>query len=223
MMSAHVQQASLLSGRSMTFMAVIGLHAIIISALLVIKVVPQLVEDDPVIVVVPVPPDVESPPPQPSLPRPADMRPVQTIPVINPPDVQFRDEMLVMEAGPPQELDAGPALLEPVSAAGTGPVIVAPPARAFTDLKYRAVMSPDEFYPDRSVTLQEEGVTIVNVCVGANGRIDGQPTVQSSSGHQRLDQAAIRWAREALRFTPATEDGAAVRACKGFRVVFNLN
>ena len=83
--------------------------------------------------------------------------------------------------------------------------------------------SPDEFYPATSVTLQEQGVSIVRVCVGANGRIEGQPTTQVSSGYKRLDQAAIRWTREALRFTPATENGVGVTACKGFRVVFNLN
>jgi TonB family protein len=102
-------------------------------------------------------------------------------------------------------------------------VIQSPPSRVLTDLKYRAVKSPDEFYPPSSVSLQEQGVAIVNVCVGADGRIDGTPMIQASSGYKRLDQAAVRWTREALRFTPATENGTGVRACKGFRVVFNLN
>ena len=51
---------------------------------------------------------------------------------------------------------------------------------------------------------------------------------QSREGHitnllERLDQAALKWVREALRFTPATENGVGVSSCKGFRVVFNLN
>ena len=100
---------------------------------------------------------------------------------------------------------------------------VAPPARKFTDLTYRAVKSPNEFYPPTSVALQEQGISIVRVCVDAAGRLDGAPTIQTSSGYKRLDQAAVRWTREALRFTPATEDGVGMRSCKGFKVVFNLN
>jgi hypothetical protein len=38
-----------------------------------------------------------------------------------------------------------------------------------------------------------------------------------------LDGAAVKWAREALQFTPATHAGAAVAACKDFRVNFTLH
>jgi hypothetical protein len=49
------------------------------------------------------------------------------------------------------------------------------------------------------------------------------PTIENSSGSARLDGAAVTWAREALRFTPATRSGSPVSACKGFRVNFTLH
>jgi TonB family protein len=84
------------------------------------------------------------------------------------------------------------------------------------------VRSPDDYYPATSIQLQEEGVTVVNVCVGPAGRLEGAPTVRSSSGSRRLDAAALKWAGEALVFTPATRNGAAVSACREYRVRFTL-
>jgi protein TonB len=223
-MNAHVQQASILNGRSMTMMAVIGLHALVISALVLIKVVPPLIEKGPQAfnLLINDPPEVIPPPPQPVVKPAKPPEFVVVVPVINhPPESTIPEDAIVAVVGPPQVVDTGPAQADAVS--GTGPDIPAPPARTFTELKYRAVMSPDEFYPPTSVSLQEQGVAVVQVCVGTSGKIDGKPTIQAGSGFKRLDQAAIKWAQEALRFTPATENGTAVRACKGFRVVFNLN
>jgi protein TonB len=91
-----------------------------------------------------------------------------------------------------------------------------------TDLTYRATRSPDDYYPAASIRLQEQGVAVVEVCVNAQGRLDGRPVIQRTSGSRQLDAAAVRWASEALAFTPATRNGAAVAACKGFRVNFSL-
>jgi TonB family protein len=206
----------------MTMMVVIGLHALVISALIAMKFVPPSIDQGPrPFTVINDPPEVK-PPPDESVPKPRLLDRFEiVVPVLQPPDIVIPGDTLVVEASPPQDVDTGPVQIDP--GPGTATVITAPPARVFTELKHRAVMSPDDFYPATSVSLQEQGVAIVNVCVGADGRIDGQPTIVGSSGHKRLDQAAIKWAREALRFTPATENGLGVRACKGFRVVFNLN
>jgi TonB family protein len=69
----------------------------------------------------------------------------------------------------------------------------------------------------------EEGSSILQVCVAATGALAATPTLETSAGYARLDSAALKWAREALRFTPAQRDGKAVTACKGFRVTFGLN
>ena len=55
------------------------------------------------------------------------------------------------------------------------------------------------------------------------GTLEGPPAIERSSGSRHLDGAALKWASEALAFTPATRNGAAVSACKGFRVSFRLN
>ena len=93
---------------------------------------------------------------------------------------------------------------------------------ADTTLAYTAVRSPDEYYPPVSAQLGEQGAVVVYACADARGRLQGQPRVQGSSGFERLDAAAVKWASEALRFTPATRAGTPVAACKGFRVTFRL-
>ena len=91
-----------------------------------------------------------------------------------------------------------------------------------TPLAWRETRPIDDFYPPVSIRLGEEGVTVVRVCVDANGALQRSPGIQASSGRARLDAAATAWAREALVFTPATENGARVASCKGFRVRFKL-
>jgi TonB family protein len=91
-----------------------------------------------------------------------------------------------------------------------------------TPLAYRSHRSTDDYYPPISIRMGEEGAAIVRVCVAANGTLQDAPRVTEGSGFPRLDAAAVAWAREALTFTPATEGGAAVASCKGFRVRFTL-
>ena len=217
-MTAHVQQASILSGRSMTLIVVMGLHALLIAALIAIQITPEKDFAPAAIKVVNVPPEV-LPPPEKVKPKAIIPPKFQfVVPVIDPPNIEAPPESQVIEL---PTTDSGPSQVGPD--VPTQGVLTAPPARVFTELKYRAVKSPDEFYPPASAALQEQGVAVVQVCVDGGGRIDGQPTIQTSSGYKRLDQAAIKWTREALRFTPATENAVGVRSCKGFRVTFNLN
>lgn len=92
-----------------------------------------------------------------------------------------------------------------------------------TELRYTALRSTDAFYPPTSIRLNEEGVAVLRVCVDAAGALQGVPVVIAGTAHPRLDAAAQAWASQALRFTPATRDGAPVAACKGFRVRFRLH
>lgn len=211
-MSSQIQQAGMLSGRSMTMMAVVGLHALAVTALITWrmapgmdpgpKAVPWTVFEDPV------PPT----PIEPARPIDRDMFVVQRIPIPMPgpiPEEAITAEPTAEQAGP---ADPGPEI-------GLGPVET---VRVETALQYRIVRPTDEYYPNASLVQEEHGVSVVRVCVDATGRIAALPSIETSSGYRRLDEAAIRWARESLRFTPATRDGVAVPACKGFRVNFNL-
>lgn len=89
-------------------------------------------------------------------------------------------------------------------------------------LTYTTLRSPDVYYPPMSRQLGESGVAVVRVCVNGDGSRDGTPVLQTTSGFPRLDQAAVKWATEALRFKPAAQGGSNVHACQGFRVKFRL-
>jgi periplasmic protein TonB len=80
---------------------------------------------------------------------------------------------------------------------------------------------PDEYYPEASRRLEEQGTALVYACVGSNGRVDGNPKIEKSAGSSRLDQAAIKYAMHA-RYHPQTEDGKPVAGCTKFAVTFRL-
>lgn len=224
-MTAHVQQASMLTGRSMTFMAVIGLHVVVISALMAMKVIPDVVNkvSDPLEWIRY--PDTPDPSPPDIKPQKIDL-PQTVMPVVpNPFPLPIRDDVAdtplqVQPMSQDQTHGTGPDLA-PGDAGGT--TISEPPARIVTALQYRITRPTEEYYPESSRMIQEQGVAIVRVCVDGKGRMSAAPVVETSSGSRRLDMAAVRWARESLSFKPATEDGVGVPACKGFRVNFNLN
>lgn len=213
-MSSQIQQADMFSGRSVTMMAVVGLHALGITALITYRMAPDWIDPGPKAMPWTV---FEDPvPPAPAEPaRTIDsstMRVVNrtAIPMPGPiPEQVITAELTPVGAGP---VDPGPEI-------GRGPVET---VRVETPLQYRMVRPTDDYYPNASLVQEEHGVSVVRVCVDAAGHIAALPSIETSSGYRRLDEAAIRWARESLRFTPATRDGVAVPACKGFRVNFNL-
>ena len=131
------------------------------------------------------------------------------------PDLDFEQERHV-ESGPGETVLTQGSGEEGVGGQGGYASVPA------TALRYTALRPTDDFYPPSAIRLGEEGVTVLRVCVSAAGILQGEPLVTSGSGHPRLDGAAVAWASQALRFTPATRDGAPVEACKGFRVSFRL-
>jgi TonB family protein len=207
----------------MTFLAVVGLHVLAISALILVRFVPPLIKpaETPLTWIVEPPP--EQPPPE-SQPTVARVNvPVVQMPVIDPPDIV----LMPVEAVPLPVPDGQSLPVEQVAPVGVAtvvaPVATQAPTRVTTELQYRMTRPTDDYYPDTSKQLEEQGVAIVRVCVDASGKMTGKPVVQTSSGYSRLDKAAVRWASDSLRFTPATVDGIGVAACKGFRVNFDLH
>lgn len=65
-------------------------------------------------------------------------------------------------------------------------------------------------YPRMSQRRGEQGRVVVRVLISPEGRVT-QATVRSTSGHQRLDDAALKAVRSA-RFKPYTENGRAYQA-----------
>lgn len=73
----------------------------------------------------------------------------------------------------------------------------------------RSAQKPD--YPIGAIRAQEEGVTTLALCISSQGRVM-TASIASGSGHQRLDDAALKWVRT-QRFNPATENGSPVATC----------
>lgn len=131
---------------------------------------------------------------------------------------------------PPEAVDAQPTVLAPAPApsANTPPPVPAPalalappapaaapaqaaqPASATTLVQAPSAQSsphhnPRPLYPAASKRWGEQGEVLLKVWVGTDGRVS-QGSVERSSGHRRLDDAALntvlRW-----RFAPGTAAG----------------
>lgn len=110
------------------------------------------------------------------------------------------------------------------SAGGGGTTAVRPMSEplfvtARLDPRYAARFQPP--YPTVSKRQDEEGVVVVRVRVGVDGRVLAAE-LQASSGHRRLDEAAVEHARRAWRFVPATRDGMTVESWRQIPVRFEL-
>lgn len=211
-MSTYIHQSSIAPGRSVVFIAIVALHAAAISALMAWRISESAAPVHNNLVWL----DRQEPerwnihqtgPTNPDLVRFA-------VPIPrNPEHLPLDPEPI--QANPPTAVDAGPGSMDP--GLPIAPVV------EDTPLRYQAVRPSDDYYPPHALRMQQEGVVIVRACVDASGRLEGAPRVVSGSRHRLLDTAAVTWASEALRFTPATRAGSAIAACKDFRVNFTLN
>ena len=97
------------------------------------------------------------------------------------------------------------------------------PARV-TALSLKGSLPPtDDYYPDASRRLGEQGTALVKLCIGAGGRVVGQPSIAKSSGSSRLDQAAVRYAKATSgHFSPETRNGVPVTVCTALPIKFQL-
>jgi protein TonB len=150
---------------------------------------------------------VEPPPP----PPPELRKQVVEVP---PPDINIA----MPEAGP--QTNAITARVEQPKAAPPPPrAAVAATAVALG----KGFPNVDDYYPEASRRLGEEGLTVVAVCVGPDGKLTEAPRVEETSGHERLDQAAVKVATVGSgRFKPATEDGKPVTKCTQLPIRFKL-
>jgi periplasmic protein TonB len=98
---------------------------------------------------------------------------------------------------------------------------VAPQEPTVADAQLAVQNRVEPVYPPASRRAGEEGTVTVRVLVDANGR-PGQVQLQSSSGHSRLDEAAVAAIRK-WRFAPARRGAQAVPAWTTVKVTFQLN
>ena len=90
-----------------------------------------------------------------------------------------------------------------------------------TPVTFSHTFDPQDYYPEQSKRLEEQGSTIVRACVLPNGKLDGSAAVLTSSSFDRLDAAAVKLANDS-RYKPAIYEGKPVRACKDFKVTFKM-
>lgn len=146
------------------------------------------------------------PPPPPPPPKPAAV--VQPKPVIvSEPVPAPAAPVFVAPPPPPRPVEPTPVVVEPVAVAPAPPpppsAPEAPRTIAITAVEY--LSPPVLTYPLASRRLQEQGQVNVRVLVDARGQPQ-QMSVIRSSGHARLDEAALATVR-LTRFKPYTENG----------------
>jgi TonB family protein len=133
--------------------------------------------------------------------------PIRVDPPILPPLVESRVELAAVARS------ATPA--EPIAPSAPITRVLGGPGAGFPNT--------EEFYPAASRRIEETGVTAVQVCVDARGRLTADPVVTQSSGRQRLDAGALELARAGSgHYRSTTEDGHPVASCFPFRVRFQL-
>lgn len=157
-------------------------------------------------------------------------RPPERVEVVQPrnmpvPTVPQREAQKIAPVEAPVLVDAG-WLYVPVAPATDAPLVaVAAPALDSTPLAGIALQyahAPAPGYPRTALLAEAEGVVVLEVHVGRDGRpLDVR--VHRSSGHRELDRAALRQIQRQWTFQPAMRDGVAVEAIGLVPVEFNLS
>jgi protein TonB len=107
---------------------------------------------------------------------------------------------------------------EPAVAAAPAP----PPApKLLPDNAVQYLQSPQVVYPPLSLRRAETGLVIVRAYIGTDGGAPRTVQVERSSGHARLDQAALA-AVQTARFRPYAEKGQPVEGWALIPIRFQL-
>jgi protein TonB len=142
-----------------------------------------------------------------------------------PPPPQF--ERPPVEIPPPDVTINVPVETETTAIRVTNaPVVKAPPVAAPTRATAigfgKGFPNSDEFYPDASRRLEEQGTVTVHVCVGPDNKLTEEPTVVKGV-NARLDGGAMRLAKAGSgKYIAATEEGKPVTKCVNYNVKFQL-
>jgi protein TonB len=170
----------------------------------------------PTVQLAPAPPPAPHPKPIPLHPHPVvpHLLTVQKPAAASPPIV----------ASPPPQAPAAPVDLppspEPVAAPSPPAPVVNPPVTPATFLA-AYLNNPDPEYPRLSRQLRESGTVRLHVLISPDGRSQ-QIEISTSSGSDRLDQAAIDAVRK-WRFVPAKRGEQAIAAWVLIPIAFHLD
>jgi periplasmic protein TonB len=226
---------------------VVGAHALLLGALLSHEPTRQaLIQVIPLTSALVTPPKPEPPkpePPKPELPKPLPMaapKPAPTKPTPPPEKV----EVAPAPVPAPQAIVAVPAPVAAPAPAATVPAVAPTPAAPVAapaapapvmasapaaligpvtppSSKAAYLSNPKPDYPIASKRLGEAGRVILEVAVSAQG-IPELVKIKTSSGFERLDQAALKAVRQ-WRFVPGKRGGEAVAATTLVPINFTID
>jgi|GEM_PF-1197055 protein TonB len=165
-----------------------------------------MVKDEPLMFTV-MPDPVVTPPPERPLFDDANDATVDAVKPLVPTQVFEAEETptrVVIDPSP----DAAPGP-GPLAGGNSGPPTPPRPPGIRTAAKIIPAAAPP--YPPVSIRRNEQGVSTLEVCLDARGRVTSA-ILAASSGHDALDEAALKWVRSA-KFTPAKLDGVAQAVC----------
>lgn len=145
------------------------------------------------------------PPPNPKpIEKPRSRQIVAETPLVAPDDRVAPPLPEEAPSEPASELLAGPAIPAPPMPLPPGPLLLS------SELSLACPERPAPAYPFQSRRLREAGGVVLRVELGESGNVM-QARVDRSSGHSRLDEAALAAVRT-WRCKPATRNGRPTRA-----------
>ncbi len=209
-MTAYVHDSTFFTRRTMVLFAIIALHVFIFWALATglarkaIEVLAPPIQTE--IVQEEVKQNQPPPPPPPQFEKP----PVE----VPPPDVTI--DM-------PVEAPATNAITAVVQKPNQPAAAARPSGPSTPPRAGKGFPNSDDFYPDASRRLNEEGMAVVHACISATGKVSETPTLAKTSGSPRLDEAAVKLAQAGSgHYQPALQEGKPVDACFDFGIRFKL-
>lgn len=155
---------------------------------------------------------------------PEERVPVEPAPAWTDPSIERTRPVELVEPRFEVERDTAPSATptDGIATAAEPPARVAPePRREGAAIDPRHPLTQPA-YPAASIRFGEEGTVTVEVRVGTDGRVREARLLQSS-GHPRLDAAALEEARRVWRLRPARADGVPVEDWYAVRVSFRLD
>lgn len=160
------------------------------------------------------PPAKQPPPPKPrTLPPPQPALPSTPSPAA---PTEFTAPQPDSAAAAPPLGPAPAAAAEPAP-----PAVAAPPPKLLPDAAVQYLEPPRVEYPRLSQKRGETGLVLVRAYIGSGGGAPHSAQVEQSSGHARLDQAAVAAVHKA-RFKPYAEAGRPVQGWALIPIRFEL-
>ena len=217
--------------RRAVVMIIAVLHGVALWALLQIPTVrDQALQVVPILVDLLAPPAPPTPPAPPRPPEPVRQpvvqrplppkpRPLPAAPVLA---TAAPAPAETFNAPPPQPAPAQPTPAQPTPAvAAPAPAPAAAPTKILPDTAVQYLQPPQVDYPRLSQRRGETGQVLVRAYVSTGGGAPQSVEVEQSSGHVRLDQAAVAAVHKA-RFKPYAEAGRPVEGWALIPIRFEL-